>query len=55
LAIVKQQGLNRASWKEALEWMVEEQEMDKLDQDDNKLVLDYLVKFFGRDLSKKRK
>ncbi len=54
LAIVKQQGLDRDSWDECLVWMVEEQEMDPLDPEDRKLVLDYLATHFGRDSSKRR-
>ncbi len=54
LAIVKQQGLDRDSWDESLVWMVEEQEMEPLDTEDRKLVLDYLATHFGRDSSKRR-
>ncbi len=42
LAIVKQQGLDRDSWDETLVWMVEEQEMDPLDPEERKVILDYL-------------
>ena len=49
LAIVKQQGLDRESWDETLVWMVEEQEMDPLDPEERKLILDYLATHFGRD------
>jgi hypothetical protein len=48
LAIVKQQGLDRASWDETLVWMVEEQEMEPLDQEERKLILDYLTTHYGR-------
>jgi hypothetical protein len=44
LKLVVQQGLSRAAWKETLEWMVEEQEMEPLETDEYKLVLDYLAK-----------
>ena len=47
LAIVKQQGLDRASWDETLVWMVEEQEMEPLDANDRTLVLDYLATHYG--------
>lgn len=47
LAIVKQQGLNRVWWDETLTWMVEEQDMPELDDEDRALVLDYLVANFG--------
>ena len=49
LAIVTQQGLDRDSWDETLVWMVEEQEMDPLDLEDRKLVLDYLATHYGAD------
>ena len=54
LAIVKQQGLDRDSWDESLVWMVEEREMDPLDPEDRKLILDYLTTHYGRDSSKRR-
>ena len=49
LAIVKQQGLDRASWDETLVWMVEEQEMEPLEAEELDLVLDYLARHYGRD------
>jgi cytochrome c5 len=49
LAIVKQQGLDRASWDEVLKWMVAEQEMEPLEAEPRKLVLDYLSKHYGRE------
>ncbi len=55
LAIVKQQGLDRDSWDEALVWMVEDQEMDPLDPEDRKLILDYLTTHYGRNSSKRRR
>jgi len=48
LAIVKQQGLDRESWDETLAWMVEEQGMPPLDQENLTLVLDYLATHYGR-------
>jgi cytochrome c len=47
LAIVKQQGLNRERWDEALTWMVVEQEMPPLDPQNRNLVLDYLATYYG--------
>jgi hypothetical protein len=35
--------------------MVEEREMDPLDPEDRKLILDYLTTHYGRDLSKRRR
>lgn len=49
LAIVKQQGLDRDSWDETLEWMVEEQGMPPLDAENRDLVLDYLATYYGRE------
>lgn len=49
IKLVAQQGLDRYSWEETLEWMVEEQEMDRLDEENQKLVLDYLSEYFGID------
>ena len=47
LAIVKQQGLDRESWEETMEWMVEEQGMPSLDEENLNLVLDYLATHYG--------
>jgi cytochrome c len=49
LRMVTQQGLSRSSWVDVLAYMNEEQEMDKLDPDDEKLILDYLAKWYGPD------
>ncbi|MYF85489.1 MAG: hypothetical protein F4178_02925 [Rhodospirillaceae bacterium] len=49
MKLVTQQGLTRADWGEVLVYMVEEHEMAELDEEDEKLVLDYLGKFYGRD------
>ena len=49
LAIVKQQGLDRASWDETVVWMVEEHGMEPLEPADLELVLDYLAGHYGRD------
>ena len=57
LAIVKQQGLSRDSWDESLTWMVEEQDMPKLEPADRKLILDYLSENLGitKNLRRKRR
>ena len=55
LTIVKQQGLDRDSWDESLVQMVEEREMEPLDPEDRKLILDYLTTYYGRDSSKRRR
>lgn len=49
MKLVTQQGLSRSTWSEVLVFMVEEQEMTELEPDDEKLVLDYLEKFYGPD------
>jgi len=49
LRLVTQQGLPRWRWVEVLAYMVEEQEMEKLDPNDQKLILDYLAKWYGPD------
>ncbi len=40
--LVIQQGLSRERWDETLVWMVQEQEMERLEPDERKLILDYL-------------
>lgn len=40
--LVVQQGLSRKHWDETLDWMVEEQGMPELDDDERVLILDYL-------------
>jgi hypothetical protein len=49
LRLVTQQGLSRSRWVDVLAYMVEEQEMDKLDAEDETLILDYLAKWYGPD------
>ncbi len=47
--LVAQQGLDYERWKEALDWMIEEQEMEALEPDERKLITNYLAKFYGPD------
>ena len=49
IRLVTQQGLTRADWGEVLVYMVEEHEMAEIEPEDEKLVLDYLARFYGRD------
>ena len=49
IPLVTQQGLTRADWGEVLVYMVEEHEMAELEPEDERLVLDYLARFYGRD------
>ena len=48
LMLVTQQGMNRARWDDTLEWMVEEQGMDEIDDVATRdLILDYLSTHFN--------
>ncbi|WP_206057287.1 hypothetical protein [Nitratireductor sp. XY-223] len=47
--IVAQQGITRDGWVEMLEWMVDEQEMEEIEEPDYTLVVDYLAKNYGVD------
>ena len=49
MRLVTQQALTRADWGEVLVYMVEEHEMAELEPEDERLVLDYLARFYGRD------
>lgn len=49
LALVKQQGLNRARWDKTLKWMVEEQGMPELEPAERTMILDYLATNYGED------
>ena len=55
LRLVVQQGLSRDAWQETIEWMVEEQEMEPLEPEDHKLVLDYLTKHVSIEANLKRR
>ena len=47
--IVAQQGLTREDWIEVLDWMVEEQDMEVIDEPDYTAVVDYLARNYGID------
>ena len=47
--IVVQQGLTREQWDEALDWMVEEQEMEPIEGGARAVILDYLAAHYGPD------
>ncbi|MDN3653317.1 c-type cytochrome [Thalassotalea ponticola] len=47
LHLVTQQGLSRESWQETLQWMIDEQGMQPLSDENNKAVLDYLSTYYG--------
>lgn len=47
--IVAQQGLSRDHWDELLEWMVEEQGMNEIEEPDRTLILDYLAAQYNED------
>ena len=54
MKLVVQQGLTRQVWAELLVWMYEEQEMDPLEPEEEKLVLDYLAEHLGPEGQKER-
>lgn len=47
--IVAQQGKTRDGWKKLLVWMVEEQGMSELPEDELDVILDYLAAHYGPD------
>ena len=49
IKLVVQQGLDRDSWEETLDTMVEEQGMPEMDAESYQIVLDYLSEHLGRD------
>lgn len=55
LKTVVQQGLSREDWDELLVWMVEEQEMEPIDAEDRKLVLDYLAENVSIEARRERR
>ncbi len=50
IAIVAQQRLSRRVWDEVMEWMVEEQGMPALEDEELAAVLDYLALTYGPDV-----
>lgn len=48
-AIIQQQRFSGRVWNEVLDWMVEEQGMHELDEQDRDLIIAYLVEHFGPD------
>ncbi len=48
LYMVTQQGLSRQRWDKMLDWMIDEQGMAELSDDDRKAVLDYLSTHYGQ-------
>jgi len=55
LKLVVQQGLSRRDWDELLVYMIEEHEMEPLETDDRKLVLDYLAKHVSIEVRRKKR
>ncbi|MFT6558448.1 c-type cytochrome [Sneathiella sp.] len=47
--IVAQQGLTETGWEELLEWMVDEQEMEPIDEPDRSLIIKYLTENYNLD------
>lgn len=54
MKLVAQQGLTRADWADVLVEMYEEQDMEVLEKEDAKLILDYLAKHVGLENRKRR-
>ena len=49
LRMVTQQGQSKWRWNETIDWMIDEQEMPRLDASDRELIVDYLAHFYGED------
>lgn len=49
IKLVVQQGLDKDGWLEVIEWMVDEQGMDPLEEDLTQTITDYLATHFGVD------
>ncbi|WP_207802586.1 c-type cytochrome [Motiliproteus coralliicola] len=47
--IIAQQGQTREGWDEVIDWMIDEQGLDKLDDADRTVILDYLSTHYGPD------
>ncbi|GLQ07000.1 hypothetical protein [Sneathiella chinensis] len=47
--IVAQQGLTRKDWIDLLEWMVDEQEMEPIEEPDYTIIIDYLATYYNTD------
>ncbi|MDA9556659.1 c-type cytochrome [Vibrio sp.] len=47
LHLVAQQGLSKDSWDETLDWMIDEQGMDELDDKERDVILNYLSTHYG--------
>lgn len=47
--LVAQQGQTRQGWDDLLQWMVEQQGMQPIPEDDRKEILDYLAEHYNTD------
>lgn len=47
--LVAQQGLTRERWADLIEWMVDDQGMEPIEEPDYTLVLDYLAENYNTD------
>lgn len=47
--LVAQQGQTREGWDELLEWMVNEQGMEPIPEEDRETILDYLAEHYNTD------
>lgn len=49
IRLVIQQGMDAEGWSETIDWMIDEQEMDPLPNEERELIVAYLARFFGTD------
>ena len=47
LKLVAQQGLSRNDWEETIQWMYDEQGMERMELADHELVLNYLSEYIS--------
>ncbi|MTI17128.1 aldehyde dehydrogenase [Rhodobacteraceae bacterium RKSG542] len=47
--IIAQQGLTRSDWDELIDWMIEDQGMYELDDEERTIILDYLAANYNTD------
>ncbi|WP_291296009.1 hypothetical protein [Elioraea sp.] len=45
-ALIRRSGFTRQQWDDLMDWMVEKQNMNPLEADERKLIVDYLARAF---------
>ncbi len=45
-AVIRRSGFTRQQWDDLMDWMVEKQNMNPLEPDERKLIVDYLAQAF---------